>query len=173
MIILGIDPGFASLGYATIAWAPGSIGIFRLGTIVTSAEHTTQHRVVLLWHGLQAIAGDFDAMAIEAQARTHAVKQGDRQTNGNAALARVGEGVARAFAASRRIPVVELEPSELRSGLGLPANASKEHIARMAYLRARVEPGKQTNHATDALGLAIVGGARFSVTQRIEQFRKK
>lgn len=171
-LVLGIDPGLANLGWALIEWSPTAVRFIAMGTLFTKPPRTTQERCELLWIGLDGALASLgcavpELVVIEEQSRAWQGKQKEGKTNANATKARVGEGLVRGWAIQNRAKLLELTPYELRKGIGVGGHASKELIARMACLRSRAPSSGHRNHATDALGLAVAGAARWSVLKRL------
>ena len=55
MIILGIDPGYATIGYGVVAYENPRFTTLDYGVLTTPAHLTPQYRLKLLWEGLNTL----------------------------------------------------------------------------------------------------------------------
>ena len=69
-------------------------------------------------------------------------------------------GVIYLAAQERKIPVLEVRPTEVKSALTGSGRADKEQIKKMIRQILRIEDPLQSSHAGDALALALTGLSR-------------
>ena len=160
MIVLGIDPGLASTGYGVIARERTASGEERLlaldgGVIETSASMSAEARLAEIHAGIDALllAHQPDAVALEElyfgqNARTaFAVGQ--------------GRGAAMLAAGQRRVPCASYTPQQVKSAVCGSGRAGKEQVARMVTMLLGLAQGPPSDHATDALAVAVCHANRM------------
>jgi Holliday junction resolvasome RuvABC endonuclease subunit len=157
-----VDPGLANIGVGVLDWAPqGRSTVVALATITTDPG-LTQPRVELIVSELAPHFVGAECVGIESQERAWQGKQQRGKSNAKSTLARVGEGVIRAMAAERGLPVIELEPQQTRASLGLPGNCDKARVLLVVKRLYKITQ-RVSGHAVDALGIAHGIGPRWSV----------
>ncbi|WP_258359963.1 crossover junction endodeoxyribonuclease RuvC [Moorella sulfitireducens (nom. illeg.)] len=150
MLILGIDPGTAIVGYGLIEKeTAGPLQAVAYGCIRTPAGEKVSRRLVMIYDCLQEIIKNHhpDIMAVE---------EIFFNKNSRTALA-VGQarGVALLAAAHAGLPVAEYTPLEVKQAVTGYGRAPKEQVQRMVQallgLRSRPEP----DDVADALAVAL------------------
>jgi crossover junction endodeoxyribonuclease RuvC len=154
MIVLGIDPGLASTGYGVIARERTPAGGERLlaldgGVIETSASTSPEARLAEIHTRIDALllAHRPDAVALEElyfgqNARTaFAVGQ--------------GRGAAMLAAGQRGVPCASYTPQQVKSAVCGSGRAGKEQVGRMVTMLLGLVGGPPSDHATDALAVAV------------------
>jgi crossover junction endodeoxyribonuclease RuvC len=154
MIVLGIDPGLASTGFGVIASERTRAGAERLraldrGVIETDAGEAPETRLAEIHARVQALllAHTPDSVALEElyfgqNARTaFAVGQ--------------GRGAAMLAAGQRGVPCSSYTPQQVKSAVCGSGRADKEQVARMVTLLLGLASAPASDHATDALAVAV------------------
>lgn len=148
MIILGIDPGTAALGYGVIERNSGLRALDH-GCRTTAVEAGLPGRLLAIHTTL------LDLIDLYAP-KLLAVERVFFSRNAQTAFA-VGQarGVVLLAAAERGIPVVEATPSAVKIAVAGTGRADKEQVARMvARILGLTEP-PAPDDAADALAVAI------------------
>ncbi|HSG87437.1 MAG TPA: crossover junction endodeoxyribonuclease RuvC [Candidatus Limnocylindrales bacterium] len=148
MIVLGIDPGTASLGYGIVE-RNGRLRAVDYGCLETTARTPLPDRLVAIHRQV--------AELIELhQPDLVAVERIFYSRNAQTAFA-VGQarGVILLAAAQRGLPVREATPSEVKVAVTGHGRSAKEEVARMVRLVLAMEVTPTPDDAADALAIAI------------------
>jgi crossover junction endodeoxyribonuclease RuvC len=149
VIVLGIDPGTAALGYGVIERNGGRLRPIDHGCLVTSPDSTLPERLRTI-HELVAELIELhrpDLVAVERLFFSRNV-----QTAFAVGQAR---GVVLLAAAQAAVPVREATPSEIKSAVAGDGRADKEQIGRMVKLVLELDSIPTPDDAADALAVAI------------------
>ncbi len=149
MIILGLDPGIARLGYGVIESNRGdNARMVAYGCIETPKELGKEHRFVMISDQLTAIIAKYKPAAIGVE-RLYFSK------NVKTALT-VGEarGVVLLVIAQAKIPLVEVDPGEVKLALTGYGRADKAQMQQMIKLLLKLVAIPKPDDAADALAIA-------------------
>jgi crossover junction endodeoxyribonuclease RuvC len=149
MIVLGIDPGLASTGYGVVAREGQRLRALDSGVIATPAAVARERRLAELHARIDELllAHAPDAMALEElyfgqNARTaFAVGQ--------------GRGAAMLAAGQRDVPCASYTPQQVKSAVCGSGRADKRQVSRMVALLLGLAGEPSSDHATDALAVAV------------------
>ena len=160
MIILGIDPGTAALGYGVIERTGGRLRAIDHGCLVTSPDLPMPERLLAI-HGL------LDDLLALHQPAIVAVERLFFSRNAQTAIA-VGQarGVVLLAAAQHGRPVREATPNEVKSAIAGYGAADKEQVQRMVQLVLGMAELPRPNDAADALAIAVCVANRLGQTDR-------
>lgn len=149
MIVLGIDPGTAALGYGIVDRTAGSLRAVDHGCLVTSPDLALGDRLVSI-HRLVA-----DLIATH-QPDLVAVERVYFSRNAQTAMA-VGHarGVVLLAAAEAGVPLREATPNEVKMAVAGYGAADKEQVGRMVALVLGLAAVPTPDDAADALAIAI------------------
>lgn len=162
MIVLGIDPGTASTGFGVIESVGQRLRSLQDGVIETRAGVALERRLA----DIHARIGELidvhqpDALAIEevyfgANARTaFAVGQ--------------ARGVALLAAGQRGVPSRSYTPQQVKGAVCGHGGASKDQVARMVARLLGMDSAPRTDHAADALAVAICDASRSPLAAALE-----
>lgn len=158
MKVVGIDPSLRSTGVALYQVTGARREVLRHQTIRTATEGT-ERRMASIMDALSTwiLAGGVDGIAIEHQAGVQIAKTMAGRTNAQAGYVREVARLAWTIARMQLLPVVWVRPNELRSGLGLRANASKASIQDAVRSQIVWPSGRYSEHVADAAAVAVVG----------------
>jgi crossover junction endodeoxyribonuclease RuvC len=149
VIVLGIDPGTAALGWGIVEAKGGRVRAVDSGCLITKPDASLPQRLLAI-HGL------LDELIALHRPDLLAVERLFFSRNVQTALG-VGQarGVVLLAAAQAEVPVREATPSEVKLAVTGSGTADKQQVGRMvaACLGLR-EPPKQDDTA-DALAIAI------------------
>lgn len=149
MIILGIDPGTAALGYGIIDRTGDRLRAVDHGCVVTSPDLPLGERLLAI----------HDAMHELIQMHEPAVVAVERlyfSRNAQTAMA-VGHarGVVLLAAAETGRPVREATPNEVKSAVAGYGAADKEQVSRMVQVVLGLATRPTPDDAADALAIAV------------------
>jgi crossover junction endodeoxyribonuclease RuvC len=160
VIILGIDPGTAALGYGVVERIGGRLRAIDHGCLVTSPDLPMPERLLAI-HGLLDDLLSLHEPAIVAVERLFFSR------NAQTAIA-VGQarGVVLLAAAQHGRPVREATPNEVKSAIAGYGAADKEQVQRMVQLVLGMAELPRPNDAADALAIAVCVANRLGQTDR-------
>jgi crossover junction endodeoxyribonuclease RuvC len=149
MIVLGIDPGTAALGYGLVELEPGRLRSVDFGCLVTSADLPLGDRLL-------AIHARVAELIVEHRPALIGVERLFFSRNVQTAFA-VGQarGVVLLAAAQARIPVREATPNEVKLAVAGSGSADKAQVQRMVATILGLKSLPQPDDAADALAMAI------------------
>jgi crossover junction endodeoxyribonuclease RuvC len=148
VIVLGIDPGTAALGYGIVERARGRLREVDHGCLVTSPDMTLPERLLAI-HSLVV-----ELLALH-QPDVVAVERLFFSKNVQTAFA-VGHarGVVLLAAAQHGAPVREATPNEVKSAITGYGAADKEQVSRMVQMVLAMSERPRPDDAADALAIA-------------------
>ena len=160
MIILGIDPGTAALGYGIIERSGSRLRAIDFGCLVTSPDLPMPER-------LMAIHQLVDELIALHQPAVVAVERLFFSRNAQTAIA-VGQarGVILLAAAQHGRPVREATPNEVKSAVAGYGAADKEQVQRMVQLVLGMSELPRPDDAADALAIAVCIANRVGQADR-------
>jgi crossover junction endodeoxyribonuclease RuvC len=149
VIILGIDPGTAALGYGIIERTGGTLRSVDYGCFETSPDTPLPQRLL-------AIHGCLDELLALHMPDLVGVERLFFSRNAQTAFA-VGQarGVALLAAAAHGVPVREATPNEIKVAVCGDGRAEKGAVQRMVRLVLGLRELPEPDDAADALALAI------------------
>ena len=149
MIIMGIDPGFAFMGYGVLSYLGNRFQVMEYGAIKTSADIPLANRLLLLENGLVKLIDRYSPEAVSVEDLFF-------NTNSKTAL-KVGQGrgVALLCAARAGISVYEYTPLQVKQGVTGYGRADKKQIQQMVKVLLGLEKLPKPDDAADALAVAI------------------
>jgi crossover junction endodeoxyribonuclease RuvC len=149
VIVLGIDPGTAALGYGIIETAEGRLREIDHGCLVTTPDRGLPDRLASI-HALVA-----DLIALHRPALV-GVERLFFSRNAQTAFA-VGQarGVVLLACAQAGVSVREATPNEVKVAVAGYGAADKEQVARMVALVLGLAAPPTPDDAADALAVAI------------------
>jgi crossover junction endodeoxyribonuclease RuvC len=151
VIVLGIDPGTAALGYGIVDSSRGRVREVDHGCLVTSPDTALPKRLL-------AVHAIVDELIAVHSPRLLAIERLFFSKNAQTAFA-VGQarGVVLLAAAQHRVPVVEATPNEVKSAIAGYGAADKEQVQRMVQLVLGMAELPRPDDAADALAIAVWG----------------
>ena len=149
MIVIGIDPGTASTGYAVVEGSGSSLRALTAGVIETRAATALERRLADIHVHVGELLDRFrpDAIAIEE------LYFG---TNARTAFA-VGQarGVVLLAAGQRGVPSRSYTPQQVKAAVCGHGRAGKAQVGRMVARLLGLPAPPWPDHAADALAVAI------------------
>lgn len=163
MIILGIDPGTAVMGYGIIESRDDEISLVDYGAITTLPRSQIGERLNFLYDKLMDIISHYEPESV-------AVEQPFVSKNVKSALA-IGraQAVVIMAAANREIPCYEYTPAQVKQRITNYGASSKEQIQEMIRIQLRLPRIPEPNDAADALAVAICHLQEIHLTDLLSQ----
>lgn len=160
MIIIGVDPGTALLGYGVIE-SGDQPSMLAYGVVATAADHDMPARLSQLYDAVTALISDHQPEVV-------AIEQLFFARNVTTAIA-VGQarGVVLLAAARAGIPVAEYSPSEVKHAVAGYGKADKRQMQEMVRLILALETVPQPDDAADALAVALCHGQTAPFLERV------
>jgi crossover junction endodeoxyribonuclease RuvC len=149
VIVLGIDPGTAALGYGIVESSRGQLREVDHGCLETSPDDALPERLLTI----HALVDELIAMHAPS---ILAVERLFFSRNAQTAFA-VGQarGVVLLAAAQHEVPVREATPNEVKSAVAGYGAADKEQVQRMVQLVLGMAEVPRPDDAADALAIAV------------------
>ena len=151
MIILGIDPGIARMGWGVVEDTRGKARAIAYGCFETKKNMEQPER-------LKAVHDELTKVIKKYKPERIAVEKLFFSKNVKTALT-VGEarGVIMLTCAELNVPVVEISPKEVKQTLTGYGSAGKKQMQRMIQLMLGLKEMPKPDDAADALAIAIAG----------------
>lgn len=152
MKILGIDPGFATIGFGLIESDRGEHRMLQYGTITTPPELPFSDRLVIIYDDMMELLESFtpDAVAVEELFWGHNVTTGIGVSH--------GRGVILLAIAKRSAPLFEYTPMQVKQAVVGYGKAEKKQVMDMTRRLLKLEKVPRPDDAADALALALCHG---------------
>ncbi len=150
VLVLGIDPGTATTGYALVRQRDGrEIELVSYGVVRTPAQMPMPERLRKLYHELRAVIA-------QAKPDVAAIEELFFSRNVTTALS-VGQarGVALLAAAEAGLPVYEYKPMEVKQAVVGYGGATKEQVQEMVRMLLGLAEVPRPDDAADAAAVAI------------------
>ena len=164
MIVLGIDPGYALMGWGVVEANGSQMRLLGYGCVETKAGTPMQHRLRALQMGVQDLIRMYrpDEVAFEelffAQNVTTALMVG------------AARGAAIIAAAEYTENLYEYTPMQIKQAITGYGKADKKQIQQMVKMLLRMEELPKPDDAADAIACAIT---HCQAGRMREQFRMK
>lgn len=152
LIIMGIDPGIAILGYGVLEYKGNSFRVIDYGAITTEAGTPMSLRLKIIYEQLHALLEQFkpDAFAVEELFFNKNIKTA--LTVGHA------RGVAVVTAANMNIPIYEYTPLQVKQAVAGYGRAEKKQMQQMVKILLNLKEVPKPDDVADALAVAICHG---------------
>lgn len=150
LIILGIDPGLARVGYGVIDTSAGQQRMLDCGIIRTDSCHSEGVRMV-------EIARDLSQLLQQWQPGLAAVEKFFFYRSSNTIAVVQARGVLLMTLAQFAIPVVEFPPMQIKLALAGYGHADKDEVLAAVMRELALEDPPRPDDAADALAVALTG----------------
>lgn len=149
MIILGIDPGYAIVGYGVIEYQNSRYKTLDYGAVTTPAKTPFTSRLEQIYDGVSEIAERWKPQALSLEELFF-------NTNTTTAIA-VAEarGVILLAATKCGVPVYEYTPLQVKQSVVGYGRAEKKQVMEMTRLLLGLEKVPRPDDTADALAMAI------------------
>lgn len=152
MIILGIDPGYAIVGYGIVQMRNNRYQPLEHGAVVTKAEELFERRLEIIYDALSGVIEHWkpQAMAIEKL-----FFQNNQKTAIGVAEAR---GVILLAAKKANVPIFEYTPLQVKMAVTGYGQADKRQVMEMTRRLLCLKEVPKPDDTADALAMAICHG---------------
>ncbi|MDE7390106.1 MAG: crossover junction endodeoxyribonuclease RuvC [Lachnospiraceae bacterium] len=149
MVVLGIDPGYAIVGYGGIEYFNNKYHTLGYGAITTNANQPFDLRLEIIFDRMNEVLDKCrpDVMAIEKL-----YFQNNQKTAIDVAQAR---GVILLAAKLKGVPIFEYTPLQVKSAVTGYGKAKKEQVMEMTRRLLKLEKIPRPDDTADALAIAI------------------
>ena len=149
MVILGIDPGYATTGFGVLEQVRGTIRLVNYGTITTPAGLEFSQRLVMLYDDMNALLHTVkpDAVAVEELFFGHNVTTGIGVSH--------GRGVILLAVAKFGAPLFEYTPNQVKQAVVGYGGAEKRQVMDMTRRLLKMEKVARPDDAADAIAIAL------------------
>ena len=162
MIILGIDPGIAIVGYGVIEYKGNKFKVIDYGAITTPAGMKVKDRLKIIYDGVIDIIQTHkpDCIAIE-----------ELFYNNNAkTVINVAQGRAMPYlaAANTNLEIYEYTPLQVKQAVVGYGRAEKKQVQQMTKMLLNLEKIPKPDDTADALAIAVCHAHSFRMNQKID-----
>lgn len=149
MRVLGIDPGYAIVGFGALDYVKNQFGVVRYGAITTPAHTVFEDRLAEVYEDMCSLLAQLkpDAMAIETLFYTS-----NQKTVIAVAEAR---GVILLAARQAHVPIFEYTPLQVKQSVTGYGKAPKKQMQEMTKTLLHLEAVPKPDDTADALAMAI------------------
>ena len=152
MRILGIDPGYAILGYGIIEMRGNRFKVIDYGAVTTEAGMEMPDRLKVLYNSLMELIGRFEP-------EVASVEELFFNTNAKTAIL-VGQarGVALLACSNSGLEIAEYTPLQIKQALVGNGRAEKKQVQFMVKTILNLKEAPKPDDTADALAAAICHG---------------
>ena len=160
MIILGIDPGLAIVGWGVIDYQSSRFRTIAYGSVQTPAGTRTEERLKAIYEGVVQLIKEYhpDAMAIEELFFNTNITTGIRVAE--------ARGVSLLAAEQAGITIQEYTPLQVKQAVVGYGRAEKKQVISMVTMLLGLPKPPKPDDTADALAIAIChahcGGSRLA-----------
>ncbi len=149
MTVIGIDPGYAIVGYGIVEYKSNHFRMLDFGAITTEAHTPFNIRLIHIYNQLCAL---LDSCRPEALAIEKLFFNTNQKTAIDVAQAR---GVIVLAAQQRNIPIFEYTPLQVKQSVVGYGRAEKKQVQEMTRIMLNLQKIPKPDDAADALAMAI------------------
>ena len=149
MIILGIDPGYAIVGYGIIEYLGNHFNVLNYGAVLTSSKIPFEERLLQIYNELDVLMKQYvpEALSIEKLFFNN-----NQKTVIDVSQAR---GVILLVARQNNIPIFEYTPLQVKQSVVGYGRANKNQVQEMTKMILHLKKIPKPDDTADALAMAI------------------
>ena len=149
MVILGIDPGLAIVGWGVVDYEKSRFRTIAYGSIQTPAGMRTEERLKCIYEALTELISKYrpQAMAVEELFFTNNVTTGIRVAE--------ARGIILLCAEQAGVPVAEYTPMQVKQAVVGYGKAEKKQVIVMTTMLLGLAKPPKPDDTADALAIAI------------------
>lgn len=152
MVILGIDPGIATVGFGVIDYHAGTFKAIDYGAILTKAHIPLEDRLLEVYNGICELCKTFRPEAISIE---ELFFNSNRKTAVTVCEAR---GVILLAAKMSGVPIYEYTPLQIKQSVTGYGRAEKQQVQYMVKTILKLREVPKPDDTADALAMAICHG---------------
>jgi crossover junction endodeoxyribonuclease RuvC len=149
MIILGIDPGYAIVGYGVIEYKNNHFTVLSYGAVITAAGTPFNERLEHIYDGIAEIIEKYKPVSLSIEKLFY---NSNAKTVIDVSQAR---GVLILAAQKQGLSVCEYTPLQVKQSVVGYGRAEKKQVQEMTRILLNLEKIPKPDDAADALALAI------------------
>jgi crossover junction endodeoxyribonuclease RuvC len=152
MRILGIDPGFGTIGFGVIELIETDWEMIDFGAITTSPNEEFSRRLLQIYDDVTTLIEEFkpNAFAIEELFFVQNVSTGMQVSE--------ARGVLMLAASQAGLPIYEYAPNEIKMSITGYGQADKSQMQKMMQTLLNLNQKPRPDDAADALAVALTCG---------------
>ena len=160
MIILGIDPGYAIVGWGVIEYSGSKFKVLGYGSIETQAHTPTEDRLVQINEGIRLLVERYhpDDMAVEELFFNTNITTGIKVAE--------ARGVIIMQAHAMGVKIAEYTPLQVKQAVVGYGRAEKKQVISMVTMLLGLDKPPKPDDTADALAIAVChahcGGSRLA-----------
>ena len=149
MIILGIDPGLATLGYGVIEADNQNRRLIQFGTLTTPAGHPMPQRLRAIYQGMNQLLDIYqpDEVAFEELFFSKNITTGIAVSH--------ARGVALLAVVQRTDELYEYTPMQIKQAVTGYGGADKHQVQQMVKILLKMKEIARPDDAADAIAVAL------------------
>lgn len=149
MIILGIDPGYAIVGWGVIEYNANRFSVLDYGAVTTQAGTPFNDRLKMVYDGIDSIMKRWSPKAL-------AIEKLFYNTNAKTVIdVAQARGVINLAAVQNNIPIFEYTPLQVKQSVVGYGRAEKKQVQEMTRVILKLEKIPKPDDTADALAMAI------------------
>ena len=149
MIILGIDPGYAIVGWGVIEYNANKFSVIDYGAVTTEAKTPFNDRLKQVYDGIDTIMKRYSPQAL-------AIEKLFYNTNAKTVIdVAQARGVINLAAVQNNIPIFEYTPLQVKQSVVGYGRAEKKQVQEMTRVILKLEKIPKPDDTADALAMAI------------------
>lgn len=149
MRILGVDPGYATIGFGMVQAQRAEYRLLQYGVITTPADMPFPQRLQVIYDDMSRLLETLrpDALSIEELFFGHNVTTGIGVAH--------GRGVILLAASQANVPIFEYKPAQVKQAVCGYGKAEKRQVMDMTRRLLKMEEAAKPDDAADAIALAL------------------
>ncbi|MGN0539675.1 MAG: crossover junction endodeoxyribonuclease RuvC [Candidatus Fimenecus sp.] len=149
MIILGIDPGYAIVGWGIIDYTANRFSVIDYGAVTTEAKTPFNERLEAVYDGVEDIIKRYNPSAL-------AIEKLFYNTNAKTVIdVAQARGVINLAAVKNGVPIFEYTPLQVKQSVVGYGRAEKKQVQEMTRVILKLEKIPKPDDTADALAMAI------------------
>lgn len=160
MIILGIDPGLATIGYGAVVINSGCVLPLSHGVILTSKDLSLQERLDEIYSDMASLIKRFNPAEAAVEQLFY--------TNNQKTVIEVAEARGVILLALKKLNVSTFEytPLQVKTAVTGYGRATKKQMMEATRLRLKLEKAPRPDDAADALAIALCHAGQTALSAR-------
>lgn len=152
MIILGIDPGLAIVGWGVVDYNKGRFKTLGYGAVRTEAGLSTEERLAIIYRDVNRIIDHFhpEEMAVEELFFTNNITTGIRVAEARGVILLCGE--------QKGLKIAEYTPPQVKQAVVGYGKAEKKQVMTMVTGILGLKEIPKPDDTADALAIAVCHG---------------
>lgn len=162
MLILGVDPGIAKVGYSILQCTGNNFKAIEYGCIVTSPKLLFSERLKIIYDDLTEIIEKYDPqeLAIEELFFNKNIKTAIDVSH--------ARGVQVLAAVNKNLGIYEYTPLQIKQAVVGYGRADKNQVQQMVKMLLNLKEIPKPDDAADALAVAICHGSSLKFKENFE-----